>query len=516
MGPRKKLMSYINSEKSKNDTSVLKDVVIEGKIGEGQFGQVFRGRWSGIEVALKTVPDNEEPREVSLLQRLRHPNIVAYFGHYTADHLYLVTELCAFGNLRDFVEVRSHTLTTNELLGFSVDAAAGMAYLHSYNIIHRDLAARNLLVAKGPDRFIAKVADFGLSRELNEGYYKLTATSSFSIRWASPEALRMQRWTVKADVWSFGVVLYEIFDFGGLPYAGHSNKEVIDMIIACDLLPQPAACPDNVYALMKNCFRESELLRPTFAELHAQLQGLRTEEPRVEVPQRTRDDSESSGGSLYYYTGGQASAILSSRSTSGPGGLLGALRSSSSEGSRKGSPATSAEEMGQVQRDVLATLLKKLTDRTDVNFAEFYTKLFELNPRLEPLFSHVSTAHQGEKFFQMLLKLASATRSDGDKRTVFDLYELGRRHLRYNIQEDAMLDMRDALVWTLGQPDFLGADFTPQAQDLFIQGFTLTWNIMREGLKAKKESATTPRRDAKEEEPQLPAELAQRNACTLQ
>uniref|UniRef100_A0A3B1K2H7 Protein tyrosine kinase 6 n=1 Tax=Astyanax mexicanus TaxID=7994 RepID=A0A3B1K2H7_ASTMX len=139
----------------------------------------------------------------------------------------------------------------------TTNVADGMAYLEEKNSIHRDLAARNVLV--GEDN-LCKVADFGLS---------LSSSGSRKIpyKWSAPEAISHGRFSNKSDVWSFGILLYEIFTYGGSPYPSHNNHEVFYLISSGYRMPAPPKCPPHIYDLMLKCWRESAEERPDFSEV---------------------------------------------------------------------------------------------------------------------------------------------------------------------------------------------------------------------------------------------------------
>jgi tyrosine-protein kinase Srms len=141
-----------------------------------------------------------------------------------------------------------------------------MKYLADNNIIHRDFALRNLLLS-GTDKLSVKVADFGLSRIMQGGYYK-TDDKQIPVKWSAIEVLKTGTYTPKSDVWSFGVMLWELFSFGNVPYSGLSNMETVDQV--CEKgyrLPLPKSCPIDLHELMKQCWLENAKHRPTFQEI---------------------------------------------------------------------------------------------------------------------------------------------------------------------------------------------------------------------------------------------------------
>lgn len=138
-------------------------------------------------------------------------------------------------------------------------------YLEEQKIIHRDLAARNLLAAKGDERHYVtvKVADFGLSREVERGYYK-SDTRIMPYKWCPPESIQYGTFTTKSDVWAFGVSMWEIFSYGQLPYQSMSNNEATEFVLKGNRLKIPDACPQQVYDMMMQCWMSEPEKRPSF------------------------------------------------------------------------------------------------------------------------------------------------------------------------------------------------------------------------------------------------------------
>ncbi|ELW70235.1 Angiopoietin-1 receptor [Tupaia chinensis] len=217
--------------------------------------------------------------ELEVLCKLgHHPNIINLLG--ACEHrgyLYLAIEYAPHGNLLDFLRKSrvletdpafaianstASTLSSQQLLHFAADVARGMDYLSQKQFIHRDLAARNILVG---ENYVAKIADFGLSRG-QEVYVKKTM-GRLPVRWMAIESLNYSVYTTNSDVWSYGVLLWEIVSLGGTPYCGMTCAELYEKLPQGYRLEKPLNCDDEVYDLMRQCWREKPYERPSFAQI---------------------------------------------------------------------------------------------------------------------------------------------------------------------------------------------------------------------------------------------------------
>ncbi|KAK9688404.1 Protein tyrosine and serine/threonine kinase, partial [Popillia japonica] len=250
------------------------DVVLLDKIGRGNFGDVYKAQLKSTsqEVAVKTcrvtLPDEHKKKflqEGRILKQYDHPNIVKLIGICVQKQpIMIVMELVPGGSLLTFLRKKATTLTDSQLMNMCLDAAAGMRYLESKNCIHRDLAARNCLVGYGN---VVKISDFGMSRE-EEEYIVSDGMKQIPIKWTAPEALNFGKYTSLCDVWSYGILCWEIFSRGGTPYSGMSNSKAREKIDAGYRMPAPENTPDEMYRLMLRCWEYQPENRPNFEQIY--------------------------------------------------------------------------------------------------------------------------------------------------------------------------------------------------------------------------------------------------------
>ena len=164
--------------------------------------------------------------EAQLMKKIQHDKLIRLFAVCTTEEpIYIVTELMKNGSLLDYLRSpKGRQLKFDKLTDYSIQIATGMSYLESRNYIHRDLAARNVLV--GQKGTIVKIADFGLARVIKEEEYEARAGAKFPLKWTAPEALNYGKFTIKSDVWSFGILLSEIVTYGQIPYPGRCFHQI--------------------------------------------------------------------------------------------------------------------------------------------------------------------------------------------------------------------------------------------------------------------------------------------------
>ncbi|XP_070705499.1 tyrosine-protein kinase FRK [Pempheris klunzingeri] len=250
------------------------------KLGAGQFGEVFEGLWNETTaVAVKTLkPGTMDPedflREAQIMKRLRHAKLIQLYAVCTMEEpIYIITELMKNGSLLEYLQKdMGTTLCVPDQIEMAAQVASGMAFLELQNYIHRDLAARNVLVGENN---ICKVADFGLARVFmkeNENVYEAKEGSKFPVKWTAPEAIHDNKFSIKSDVWSFGVLLYEIMTFGQMPYQAMTNYQVVQRVPQGYRMPCPPNCPKVMYDIMMDCWKQDEQDRPTFETLQWRLE----------------------------------------------------------------------------------------------------------------------------------------------------------------------------------------------------------------------------------------------------
>ncbi|CAH3157690.1 unnamed protein product [Pocillopora meandrina] len=280
-------------------------VTIEKIIGKGAFGQVAKGTAVGLQgspeattVAIKMLKTNATEsdkrdlmKELDTMKQLKpHPYVIKLLGCVTeSEQLLVLIEYVPFGDLLGYLrksrglkdtyfkdpDIKPQTnLTSQQLMKFAWQIADGMSYLSSKSIIHRDLAARNVLVGQ---KETCKVTDFGMARDVQqENIYERKTKGRLPVKWTAYEALMYGKYTTKSDVWSYGVLLYEIFTIGGSPYPRMDGRKIANLLQEGYRMPKPQHVDEELYQIMMKCWKNDPDARPTFTELKNQLKDMET------------------------------------------------------------------------------------------------------------------------------------------------------------------------------------------------------------------------------------------------
>ncbi|KAM3931624.1 tyrosine-protein kinase FRK [Leptodactylus fuscus] len=248
------------------------------KLGQGQFGEVWEGLWNNtISVAIKTLKKGSmKPqdflREAQIMKRLRHPKLIQLYAVCSLEEpVYIITELMRHGSLLTYLQNdNGATIKVVQQVDIGAQVASGMAYLERQNFIHRDLAARNVLVGENG---VYKVADFGLARVFeDDDVYQAAKDTKLPLKWTAPEAAESNTFSVKSDVWSFGILLYEIVTYGKMPYPGLTGRQALEKLKQGYRIPKPFNCPQDLYNIMLDCWNADPENRPTFETLQWRLE----------------------------------------------------------------------------------------------------------------------------------------------------------------------------------------------------------------------------------------------------
>lgn len=301
-------------------------LVLGATLGEGAFGRVVMAEVNNAIVAVKMVKEGHTDDDIASLVREmevmkiigRHINIINLLGCCSQNGpLYVIVEFAPYGNLKDFLfnnrpfgreqdrdnlqgppSPPAHVITEKDLIKFAHQIARGMDYLASRRCIHRDLAARNVLVT---DDYVLKIADFGLARDIQTtDYYRKNTNGRLPIKWMAPESLQEKFYDSKSDVWSYGILLWEIMTYGAQPYPTINAEELYGYLVSGQRMEKSAKCSMNIYILMRQCWHFNADDRPPFTEiveymdklLQAKEDYLDVDIANLDTPPSTSDEEE--------------------------------------------------------------------------------------------------------------------------------------------------------------------------------------------------------------------------------
>ena len=246
------------------------------KLGTGKYAEVWMGKWNNTtEVAVKvcksdSVAANKLHDEMSFMKKLRHPNVLQLYAVCTKQEpIYIITELMKHGSLLEYLrDDDGLLLKLPELLDVGEQVVSGMSYLEENKYVHRNLAAKSILVT---EKLICKVANFDLACVTKEGIFRGPSEEKLDIKWTAPEAAVYRYFSNKSDIWSFRILLYELITYGGVPYPEINDTQVLEELQRGYRMSWPTGgpvdCPDYLYKIMKDCWRDDAASRPTFESL---------------------------------------------------------------------------------------------------------------------------------------------------------------------------------------------------------------------------------------------------------
>ncbi|KAK6180518.1 hypothetical protein SNE40_012659 [Patella caerulea] len=259
------------SKETRDDWEIPRETLTFGKrLGAGQFGEVWKGQYmDSTDVAIKTLKvGTMSPEaflaEAQIMKECRHDKLVRLYAVCTKEEpIYIITELMSNGALLEYLR-ESDVIELPVLIDMAAQIASGMSYLEGKKFIHRDLAARNILVGQNNE---VKVADFGLAKVIEDDEYNPKQGAKFPIKWTAPEAALYGKFTIKSDIWSYGILVVELMTKGQVPYPGMGNREVLDQVERGYRMPRPKNCPQPAYDMVLKCWDKRSENRPTFEYL---------------------------------------------------------------------------------------------------------------------------------------------------------------------------------------------------------------------------------------------------------
>ena len=259
----------------RGDDEVDRNIVkLSHKVAMGRYGEVWKACKGPTHVVVKILtPGATTPaaflKEASIVAQLDHPKIIRCEGICSKEEpIYVLFEFLKYGNLHEYLQRgEGRDVHFLDLVSLAVQIASGMTYLERQQYIHCDLSASSVVVGEGK---VCKIRNFSKARRATS--YKLPPRTSVPIRWTAPEVFATNEYTIKADVWAFGVVMHEIVTRGGRPYNNMTNEETLKAVQSGYRMPQPAKCPQGLYDLMLKCWQAEPGNRLRFEAVEWQLE----------------------------------------------------------------------------------------------------------------------------------------------------------------------------------------------------------------------------------------------------
>ena len=258
-----------------------KNLKLLKKLSSGQFSETWQGLLCGKSVVIKRPPIKTNEglhlnflHEADIIQKLAHNNIIRLLGVSTNRHPhYIIMEYMANGNLKEYLSSGDgNCLEEQQIITMAAQVASGMVQLELSNRIHRDLAARSILVGENN---LCKISSFRYAQDNRHSGYDVMTTPV--VKWSAPEVLSATAYSIKSDIWSFGVVLFEMITHGQTPYADMTDQEVTQKVVNENYrIPFPQNCPERLYSMMLHCWKVDPISRPTFETLQWQLEDYYT------------------------------------------------------------------------------------------------------------------------------------------------------------------------------------------------------------------------------------------------
>lgn len=275
------------------------------RLGSGQFGDVYKGKYESLNVAIKTIKINSTSddsfkqdflREAEIMSQFNHDHIIKLIGICKDTPCLLVIELAEYGQLKSYLKANVNKLELDLLILYCYQICKALVYLENKNYVHRDIAARNILLC---NKEYVKLSDFGLTRYIDEIYQETESQLKLPVKWLAIESLCFRIFTSKSDVWMFSVCMWEIFEFGDKPYQNFKNKDMIKVLESGERLNKPDYCPNELYSLMLECWNYQPNERPNFSLIEKTLKILynkyqtqKTKEKPFKSNLRSSDESD--------------------------------------------------------------------------------------------------------------------------------------------------------------------------------------------------------------------------------